>query len=532
EMICTFGDQNDVAVWRKHSLQTRVIIDRFGKLTEEAGILSGLKVKDARKKILSVLSQEGLVVKLEKIRHSVNVHERCNTPVEIGISKQWFVKYLDIKEELLKFDSQINWIPSHMRVRLQNWITGLKWDWCISRQRFLGVPFPVWYCKKCGEVNLAPDEAIPIDPRTEPAPSGMVCKKCGGSDFVPESDVMDTWATSSLSPRLAFRGRTGFESIKPFDCRFQGHDIISFWAFTTIVRSYIHDNTIPWRDIVISGNVYDAEGIKMSKSKGNVVEPEDIIAKYGADALRYWASTTAMGEDIKLKEQDLVRGRRTVIKIFNAARLVKTLTGSYPDSDNEERNFKFPWNVWITTLLNDLVGRTVSLMDNYEFSKARTDIDTFFWNDYCDNYLEISKVVMGSDAFSSEEKEETARCLRYTMFSAVKMYSPIMPFITEEIYHDLGGKMASVSIDTWPEAHDLSDSEREIANKFGEVIRVIGTIRALKSARKVSMAAPLDMVVIKGNGSIIMENERIIRGVMRISHIKVEESEEVDASVA
>ncbi|MCL4479962.1 MAG: valine--tRNA ligase, partial [Candidatus Thermoplasmatota archaeon] len=323
EMVCTFGDQNDIYLWRKYNLETRIILDDFGKFRESAGPISGLTVREGRKRIIELLEAEGVVDHIERIRHSVNAHERCDTPVEFGISKQWYVKVLDIRDDLKRYAHSVDWIPQHMRVRIDNWIDGLKWDWGISRQRFLGVPFPVWYCDTCGATVYAEPKMLPVDPRT--ANVSMKCPKCGSDSLEPERDVMDTWATSSLSPRLAMIHDGIFPKLYPMDVRFQGHDIISTWAFTTIVRSYIHDGSVPWKEIMISGNVYDPQGQKMSKSRGNIIEPGSLVAEYGADSVRYWASTALPGEDIRVREQDFVRGRRTVIKIYNAAKLVTML---------------------------------------------------------------------------------------------------------------------------------------------------------------------------------------------------------------
>lgn len=524
EMVCTFGDQNDIYLWRKHGLDTRIVLDDFGRFRDNAGQLAGLTVREGRKKIIEELQHIGLVEKIERIKHSVNAHERCDTPVEFGISKQWYVKILDIKEDLKNSAHSANWVPSHMRVRIDNWIDGLKWDWGISRQRFLGVPFPVWYCKSCGETVYADQGHLPVDPRL--GRNNVICKKCGSSDLSPETDVMDTWATSSLSPRLAMIPDGLFPNLYPMDARFQGHDIISTWAFTTIVRSHIHDGLKPWNNIIISGNVYDPQGQKMSKSRGNIIEPSALVSEFGADAVRYWASTALPGEDIKVREQDFVRGRRTVIKIFNAAKLVSTLAqnvGSFSITKVHERI-----NVGILAHLNELIMKTTELMDSFQFSRARADVDNFFWNIFCDNYLEIAKGMMArSDSSSAEYRAEMIYTLKYVLFQLMKMYAPIMPFITEEVYSMVGlGDKVSIHLEDWPQPVKL-ENEASLKSEFTILLEALASVRALKTSKKLSMGSRIESLIIEGNSDLLSMYEEEIRAVMNIGTLRFEKADQI-----
>lgn len=529
EMLCTFGDQNDLALWRKYSLDLRVLIDDHGKMGESAGPLSGMAIHEARKAMVGILQEKGFVEKSERIKHSVNTHERCGTPVEIGISKQWFVKYLDLKESFKGIASQVQWMPEHMKVRLDNWIDGLKWDWCISRQRFLGVPFPVWHCTSCGAAVYADEDSLPVDPRVDPAPAK--CGHCGSGDLEPDTDVMDTWATSSLSPRLALVPDGLLDFLYPMDIRFQGHDIISFWAFTSIVRSYMHDGTAPWNTIFISGNVFDPTGQKMSKSKGNIIEPGALIEQYGADSVRYWASTTIPGEDIRVKEQDFVRGRRTLIKMYNAANLVKIITGTARPAPMKGEA-KHPVNRWILGKLDAVVGECTAHMDGFQAARSRSELDNFFWNVFCDNYLELAKSLnYRREKMPEDLMEETVATLNHVLFQTMKMYAPILPFITEEIYHSLElGNGKSIHLESWPEVQGTTSGSE--VQEFDYVISLIGKIRAYKTSRKLPMNAELPELNVSGDAGIIGKNREIIEIAMNIARVNASPSENIEITEA
>ncbi|MGC8609127.1 MAG: valine--tRNA ligase, partial [Thermoplasmata archaeon] len=490
EMVCTFGDQNDLDLWRKYSLPLTIIIDHDGRMNEASGDLKGSTINEARKKIIEMLKNKGYLLKTEDIEHSVNTHERCGTPVEIFIEKQWFIRYLDLKEDFIKNGREIEWIPDYMRIRYENWVNGLKWDWCISRQRYYGVPFPVWYCKNCNETIYADMDSLPVDPRIDK--NIIKCPKCGSSDIEPERDVMDTWATSSITPRLALQRKGLFPEYYPEDLRGQGHDIISFWAFTTIARSKIHDNKIPWNKIMISGNVYDMHGEKMSKSKGNIVDIYSVADKYGADALRYWSSSVLPGDDIKIKEQDFIRGKRTVIKLYNAQKLIDILKEDrkvHPVS-----KVKLAENLWILAKLSSIEKIVTDSMESYTVSKAKMALDDFFWNDFCDNYLEMIKYMVSVSKSNNDDDaiQETIYVASMALIDILKMYAPVMPFITEELYQkmDYPNKKASIHIDSWPSASESYGSTEDI----DYIVSIISKVRMIKSERHISMGKPISSV--------------------------------------
>ncbi|MHB8360356.1 MAG: valine--tRNA ligase [Thermoplasmataceae archaeon] len=509
EMICTFGDQNDYEIWKRNNLDKKIIIDENGRVND-GKLLSNVSIQESKKRITELLEKEGLIMERKKIEHSVNTHERCGTPLELGISKQWFIECVDLKDELLVQGSKIKWHPEFMKVRYENWVKGLKWDWCVSRQRPYGVPIPVWYCESCGETILPSDDSLPLNPLEI---SGT-CNKCGSSKVTAEKDVMDTWTTSSISP-LLYLEKVGLEKeFSVMTARFQGHDIISTWAFTTILRSYLHWNKIPWEHIFVSGNVMDAQGAKMSKSKGNVSYPEEIIQKFGADSLRFWASTYSMGEDARLREQELTRGRRTVIKLFNASKLVSSFNPS------NMSGVALNHNVWILQKLNKTVSVVSSLMDQFEIAKGRLELDKFFWEIFCDDYLEICKGVISSGNFSAEEVKETASVSGYTMEIILRMYAPFMPFITEEC-NEIIGSSESVHEKKWP-----SNKEDFTSNNFDIAIEIIHKIRVLKSNRK-SQGLGVAKLDLKSPYPILEKDLSIIKATARIEEIVFSDSNEL-----
>ncbi|PIN70121.1 valine--tRNA ligase, partial [Candidatus Woesearchaeota archaeon CG11_big_fil_rev_8_21_14_0_20_43_8] len=321
-MICSYGDRFDVDAINRKRLDPRVCITRQGLMNENAGKYEGMKIVDARKAILADLEDAGLLTSKKQITHVVNVHDKCGTAIEFLATEQWFIKILEHKQQLLESGNSINWYPKSMKARYDNWVQNLNWDWCISRQRHFGVPFPFWFSKKTGEVILADESQLPVDPISDipkTLPDGHMIE-----DIEPENDVMDTWATSSVSPQITTNwvdnkeNALSFKDMYPMTMRPQAHDIIRTWAFYTIVKGMYHHDMSPWKDIVISGHVLDPKGNKMSKSKGNAINPRSVLEKFGSDALRFWAAGSKLGDDLPFLEKDLVTGRKMVTKLWNA----------------------------------------------------------------------------------------------------------------------------------------------------------------------------------------------------------------------
>ena len=491
EMVCTFGDQNDLEIWRRLSLQTRIIINRRGKI-EDSGLLNGFGIKAARRAIIEKLEAEGFARGKEKKNQSVNAHERCDTPVEILVSRQWFIGTMAERDSLIERGESVRWFPEHMHTRFNNWVNGMKWDWCISRQRFYGVPFPVWYCNSCGKTILAGDDELPINPVMT---TGRKCNHCGSEDVVPERDVMDTWLTSSISTAIV-ADRWNLPN-DVFSVRFQAHDIISTWAYTSIVRAHLNFGRKPWEDIVISGLVYDPSGRKVSKSRGNSLSVGSILERFGADSLRYWASGSITGDDIAVREQDFVRGRRSVIKIYNAAKLIAIMAdGTVPEHD--VKRVKLPVNQWILGLIGALIPDVTDAMDSYQYSKARSTLDNFFWNTFCDNYLEIAKaqINMARSSGKREEVREIVNVSSFAMLQILRMFSPFLPFISEEAYEMIPVKdrKESLQLDKWPDPADMSEYS---PTDFEEFVRLVSMIRAYKSSLKMSPGMPMESLTIR-----------------------------------
>ena len=510
EMVCTFGDQNDLEIWKKFRLPLREIVGEDGRMNSQALFLSGLRIGEARKTIISRLESEGYLKGSRKIVHTVNAHERCDTPVEISISTQWFVKSLDLKEDLIKRGREILWKPDFMRIRYENWVNGLRWDWCISRQRFYGIPFPVWYCRNCGSAVLPKAEELPVDPRL--GSGGRKCEKCGSGDLVPDTDVMDTWATSSLTPDIAMNRYGLGEPEYPFSCRFQAHDIISTWAFTTILRAHLNHSGIPWREISISGNVTDPEGKKMSKSKGNALSPSQIIEKYGSDALRYWSASVSPWEDVTLNDQELVRGRRLVVKIHNVARLLSMLADGKTVSPAYESSA--PYDSWILNSLKTVASEMTSAMEDHNFYRGRLALDTFFWGSYCDNYLEILK----SESRAGKDPDGSSLSVAYFVFLTVlKLYAPIMPFITEEVYSNLSvpGKLDSLHMERWPDMDGITFRETDFEN----TLKMIAGIRSIRSSRQIAPSATIPRVAVRGPEASIKRDAALVCRLLKVDDL-------------
>ncbi|MFA7365322.1 MAG: valine--tRNA ligase [Patescibacteria group bacterium] len=418
-MVCTWGDNEDAKKYRIHNLETRSILEPDGKLNDLAGEFSGMKLKDAREAIIAKLKEDNILVKQDEISHVVNVHERCGTPVELIKTKQFFINILDIKEDLLSQAEKMTWHPAHMKQRYIDWVKSLQWDWCISRQRYYGVPFPVWYCKECGEMILAEESELPVDP-TAKSPNISKCSKCNSTEFEPESDVMDTWMTSSLSPQITsslFESKDVQEKLYPASLRPQAFEIIRTWLFYTVVKSFYHFNSIPFKDIMISGHGHDEKGQKISKRLGNYVPPEQVIEKYGADAMRYWATGANLGENLRYSENEIKNGSRLVNKLFNASKFSLSFLSN---EDKDLSSDLLAEDKWILNSLNKTIRLATKYMDTYQYSRARNEIDDFFWSKLCDNYLEFVKPRLYAD-----EPDKAAKSVLYqVLLTVIKIYAP------------------------------------------------------------------------------------------------------------
>lgn len=494
-MCCTYGDQTDIEWQKAHNLPIKQAITKDGRMSDLAGKYAGLSIKEARSKIIDDMKQSGELLNQKTITHIVNVGERSGAEVEFINSPQWFIRYLDLKDTFLSRGKELIWYPEHMRNRYENWIKGLQWDWCISRQRFSGIPFPVWYDKKTGEPIFAEESQLPVDPLKD------VPKGYDKDQVVPEMDVMDTWATSSLTPQLAaelYKDHPVFEKLLPMDLRPQAHDIITFWLFNTVVRSHLHDNQIPWKNVMISGWALDPHGKKMSKSKGNVIEPQTMIKKYCADALRFWAASSSLGDDMPFQEKDLVTGKKTINKLWNASKFAIMHLEDFPNEDIDQIEVI---DAWFISKLHRVIQKVTTALDRYEYARIKLDVDKFFWHEFCDNYLEICKDrLYNPDRRGSAARLSAQFTIYHGLLSLLKMFAPVLPFITEEIYHLYYAKYEgkkSIHIDTWPAYQDTKiDSEAEAAGDL--LVWVLQDVRRAKSEAQKSLKEPVKKLTIEG----------------------------------
>jgi valyl-tRNA synthetase len=384
-----------------------------------------------------------------------------------------------------------------MATRYLNWVANLSWDWCISRQRYFGVPFPLWYCKTCGEPIIASEEQLPVDPLSDKPV--QPCSACGSNEYIPEYDVMDTWATSSLSPQIVGGWLKNsephlFEKVFPFSLRPQGHEIIRTWAFYTIVKSDFHCDVLPWKHVLISGWGLAGEGMgKISKSRGGgPMPPIEMIEKYSADAVRYWAASSSPGRDAVISEEKIQAGARLVTKLWNVARLShRFLDGFTPRQDISGYS---PADRWILARLNGVIQRATKYFEDFDYSAAKSEVETFFWMDLADNYLEMCKqrlyALEGHDFYTA------VNTLYYVLLNVIKLFAPILPYVTEEIYCQLFASVdgySSVHISRWPQPN--SEWKDPMAESIGEIlVEVARVVRRYKSEQNLSLGTELSAV--------------------------------------
>ena len=488
-MICSYGDKYDVDAIKRHKLNPKIVINKFGRI--ESGKYAGMKIKEARKNILEDLKKENLILEQKTIEHAVNVHDKCGTEIEFIPVEQWFAKILNKKADFIKQGKKIKWHPDYMFKRYENWISGLEWDWSISRDRHFGIPIPAWHCEKCNEIIIADENELPVDPLEK----DKACIKCK-SKAVGENKVLDTWATSSLTPQIAASLVSNKIKI-PYNLRAQAHDIIRTWAFYTIVKSYFHENNIPWKEIAISGFAKLA-GEKMSKSKGNVISPQAVMDKYGSDSLRYWASGSKLGQDLDYQEKDVVTGKKFITKIFNATKFLFS---------NLEHQKKQPELVELDRIflskMNEIIKIATDSFNEYNYSKARLETDSFFWKEFADNYLEIVK----SRVYQGNEKEKASAfyTLYYSLLNILKLFAPITPFITEELYQNYFRKYEeekSIHISSWPVGIKIKAGKNDI-EVWGKLVELLSRVRQAKSLAKKAMNTPIILTLAKDDLSIL-----------------------------
>lgn len=491
-MVSTWGDTEDVAKWRQYNLPTRLAFDKRGIMNELAGPYEGMHIKKVRPLIIEDLKKAGKLTKQENVLHVVNVCERSKTPVEFYHAPQWFISVLEEKVEWQRLGRELNWYPEFMKSKYDAWVDNLKWDWNISRERFYGVPFPVWHCKDCSAFILPEDKDLPVDPREQDAPVEK-CEECGGKEFVGEMDVMDTWMTSSLTPFI--NARWGEEDerkeLEPMSLRPQGFEIIRTWLFYSIVKSYYHTGGLPWKDAMISGWGLDDKGKKMSKSVGNFVEAEKVIEQYSADALRYWASGASLGNNLKYQEEEVKDGKRLLNKLWNAARFAEMhLPETYSLDD-----ITAPVDLWMVSKLQDAIRECERGYESYDYAVAKNAAYDVFWKVFADNYIELVKHRLYED---HETKKSAQATVAYVLETVLQLWAPILPHVTEEIWQSLfrgTDGPESIHITDWPVVEDgFVNPDQELVGD--KIVAILGEVRKFKTENNMSMNAELGVLTV------------------------------------
>jgi valyl-tRNA synthetase len=509
-MCCTFGDVTDIDWWRQHKLPLIGVIERDGRLNERAGQYAGLTVPEARARIIDDLKGAGLLTDEQTVSQTIRVHERDDTPVEYIETRQWFVKVLDQRERLLEAGRAIRWLPAEMGARYENWVQGLAWDWAISRQRYFGVPFPLWYCDGCGEIMLADEDQLPVDP-LETSPR-RPCPGCGGRDFTPEIDVLDTWATSSMTPQIAGRwlAEPGlYGRVFPMSLRPQAHDIIRTWAFYTIVKSLYHFEQLPWTTIAISGHGLSQTRDKLSKSRGNAAAaPMQTIAQFSADAVRYWASGGAFGRDSWISEEQFRIGQKLVTKLWNVFRFSLRFLADYTPPADPPPSLT-PTDRWLLARLQQTIEQATAHFEAYEFAKARAVAEDFFWNVLADNYIELAKHRL-YEAGDSARRDAARYTLHHALLNVIKLFAPIMPHIGEEIYQlhfaQFDGA-PSIHIAAWPQGNPAW--AQPAYDAFGaDLLAIAGEVRRFKSTHQLSLGAEFAQLILVTDNEALSANLR------------------------
>ena len=519
-MVCTFGDVTDVMWWRELGLPIRSVVQPDGRLRQvrwgESGFesddpakaqaaydrLAGKRAKQAQKEIADLLAEAGaLAAEPRPIEHPVKFFEKGERPLEIITSRQWFVRTLDHREEFKARGRELRWIPEHMRVRYENWVDGLNQDWCISRQRFFGVPFPVWYpIAGDGTLDhsspiLADDAALPIDPSSDTPPGFTPEQRGEPGGFAGDPDVMDTWATSSLSPQIAGGWQEDpdlFERVFPMDVRPQAHEIIRTWLFSTVVRAHFLHDTLPWRNAAISGWVLDPERKKMSKSKGNVLTPISMLEQYGSDAVRYWAANGRPGVDTAFDENQMKVGRRLATKVLNVSRFVLGHEGPVGEAAK-------PLDVAMLRRLSETVGAVTRALEDYEYTRALEQVEAFFWW-FCDDYVELVK----GRRYGAHDEDAAASAngaLRAALEVQLRLLAPFLPFVCEEVWS--WWQEGSIHAAGWPAVDELlpappdGDASEVMLDVAAEVL---SEIRKAKSTAQLPMRAEVARAVVRDSG--------------------------------
>jgi valyl-tRNA synthetase len=527
-MCCTFGDLTDVIWWRELQLDMRAIISRDGRIVADApqglidpaglahyATLVGKSAKQAQTAIAAMLAESGeMIGEPRAITHPVKFYEKGDRPLEIVTSRQWYIRNggrdVDLRDQLLARGASLTWHPDHMRHRYSNWVEGLNGDWLVSRQRWFGVPVPVWYpldanAETLHDSPLVPSEgSLPIDPSTDVPPGYSEDQRGKPGGFIGDPDVMDTWATSSLTPQIAGKWEDDndlFQRVFPFDVRPQGHDIIRTWLFATMVRSHFEHHTAPWANAALSGWILDPDRKKMSKSKGNVVTPVDLFDKYGSDAVRYWAVGARPGIDTAFSEDQMKVGRKLAMKLLNVTKFVL----GFGEADSTAVP-TVAIDIAMLKRLSGVVDECTAAFEAFDYARALERTESFFWW-FCDDYVELVKT-RAYESHSAEGAASARAALNRALSTLQRLFAPLLPFATEEAWR--WWQSGSVHRAAWPTTSELTagcDTDPNHAFHTDAFIdAVCGTLVAIRRAKteaKVSQRAVVESAIVSASADAV-----------------------------
>jgi valyl-tRNA synthetase len=535
-MICTYGDKEDVKTVMKHKLPVIRLLTDNGRINENGDKYAGLTINQARKTIVEDLDVAGLLEKVEQLAQEVGVCDRCKTHVEILEHKQWFMKTRMLTDEVKKTANEITWYPDYMKTRLIDWAKSLDWDWVISRQRVFATPIPVWYCKNCGELILAEEEWVPIDPKLE-NPLISECPKCGSREFIPERDVFDTWMDSSITCAVhaGWPDRADWKRLFPADVHPSGIDIIRTWAYYLMVRHLALFGETPYKSCLINGMVLGSDGRKMSKSLKNYVAAPEVLGKYGSDATRQWAAGGgATGSDIPFRWPDVEYGRRFLVKLWNVSSFANKLLSDYEPVNAEAVTLE-PLDKWILSKAENLTQKVTDAFEKCQFNIAVEEIRNFTWHVFCDYYVEAVKdKLYNPDVYGPAKKLAAQYTLYEVLYRVLQLLAPMTPHLTEEIYQFMYAEnkgFESLQISPWPEYNPAL--ENEAVEKNGDfIMAIISAVRQDKAEKKLPLNAPGKTIDIYSGSeetvNLINSVREDLAGTLKIANIRVHPEKRCD----
>jgi valyl-tRNA synthetase len=573
-MVCTFGDATDVIWWREQQLALRQIVTRTGRLAELTfqaaagsdavgessfesmdpesanrfyGEIAGKNIKQARQAMVALLQDESgkatpactgapLQREPEVIEHTVKFYEKGDRPLEYVSTRQWFCRLLDHKPELLARGEEISWHPAYMHSRYRDWTEKLNLDWCLSRQRYFGVPIPVWYPL---DENAEPDysapivasaESLPMDPNIDVPPGYDGSQRGVANGFQGDPDIFDTWFTSSMTPQIGSHWGSDPErhaKLFPYDIRPQGHDIIRTWAFYTIAKAQLHEGTVPWKNVLLSGWILDPDRKKMAKSKGNTVTPMHLLEEFSSDGVRYWAASARLGSDTAFDDKVFKIGKRLVTKLFNAGKFVLSQEG-------EAQPLSCELDLAFAARLQALVAKATACFDDFNYAHALMETESFFWTHFTDTYLELAKPrAREGEGFDAASQGSAVAGLRLGLNVLLRLFAPVLPYITEEIWSWVFAEETghpSIHAAPWPGRADFDEIPApRNPESFATAVAALGAINKAKADAEVSMGREVESLTLLGVSDDLERLKLVIGDVMSAARVQTHRLESAGA---